>query len=172
VNGSGISTRGFKTGKLAISLRRKSRRADGAARTACSGIYSPRSRSGRLARKGCRSAPRRSSGAIAARFCASIRRAASASPIAVSVGWGAVKDDLFARGQPDQLGLGFAWNKTNIAAVGQPARTAEFVAESYARYAVLAALRIGPDIQLYNHPALAADSGPAAVFSLHSTASF
>jgi carbohydrate-selective porin OprB len=172
VNGSGISTRGFKTGKLAyfsaaqIAPRR------------WSGTYSllrylqpaiPE-RPSRL--QGCRSAPRRSSGAIAARFCASIRRAASASPIAVSVGWGVVKDDLFARGQPDQLGLGFAWNKTNIAAVGQPARTAEFVAESYARYAVLAALRIGPDIQLYNHPALAAGFGPAAVFSLHSTASF
>ena len=95
-----------------------------------------------------------------------------ASSIETSVAGGVVEDDPLGRGRPDQIGFGLAWNKTNIAAVAQPARGSELVAEVYATYAVFDALKVGPDLQLYNHPALAPGSGPAAVFILRGTASF
>ncbi len=96
----------------------------------------------------------------------------SASPIASSVAGGIVADDPLARGEPDQIGLGIAWNQTNLKALGQPARRSELVAELYANYAVFRGLKIGPDIQLYDHPALATGAGMAAVFTLRATASF
>jgi porin len=95
-----------------------------------------------------------------------------ASPIAVSVAWGVVEDDPTGRGRSDQIGLGFGWNNTNLKAVGRPARSAELVVELYANCAVSQAFKIGPDIQVYPRPALAARSGPAAVFTIRGTASF
>jgi hypothetical protein len=112
---------------------------------------------------------------IAAKWAAILRvntASGFASPIATSVAWGVIEDDPFGRGRPDQIGFGFAWNQTNIKAVGQPARSAELVAEIYASYALFDGLKVGPDLQLYNHPALAPGSGAAAVFTLRGTASF
>jgi hypothetical protein len=94
------------------------------------------------------------------------------STIIASVAWGAIRNDPFAHDPLDQLGLGVAWNKTNLAVVAQPARGAEWVAESYYNYTIFKGLQIGPDLQFYFNPALAPDSGPEAVFTLRTTATF
>jgi hypothetical protein len=50
-------------------------------------------------------------------------------------------------------GLGVFWDKTNLKAVAQPARNAEWGAELYYNYALFKALWVTPDIQLYFDPA-------------------
>jgi len=96
----------------------------------------------------------------------------AANPIRTSVAAGVVREDVFGRERPDQLGLGLSWNKTNLKAVTQPARNGELVAEAFVNYALLDRLKVGPDLQLYDHPALAPGSAAAAVISLRATASF
>jgi porin len=85
---------------------------------------------------------------------------------------GAVRDDPFVRNPLDQIGLGIAWNKTNVAAAGEPARNAEWVVEIYYDYTVFKGFQIGPDIQAYPNPALAPTFGREAVFTLRATATF
>ena len=94
------------------------------------------------------------------------------SPIATSVSWGVVRNNPFRHDPVDQLGLGIAWNKTNLAAVEEPARNAEWVAEIYYDYTVFKGLQIAPDLQFYFDPALAPASGPEMVFTLRATATF
>ncbi len=94
------------------------------------------------------------------------------NPIETSVAWGIIRNDPFVHEPLDQLGLGVAWNKTNLAAVGEPARNAEWVAEAYYNYTVFKGLQISPDIQLYFNPALAPAADPEAVFTLRATATF
>ena len=64
------------------------------------------------------------------------------------------------------------WDKTNPKAVTQPARNAEWGAELYYSYTVFKGLRLTPDIQLYFDPALKPRAGPAAVFTMRTTAFF
>jgi hypothetical protein len=94
------------------------------------------------------------------------------SAIATSLAWGVVVNGPLARRPFDQIGLGFARNRTNLQAVDLPARNSEFVAEIYYNYAAFRGLRVGPDIQLYADPALAPVSGPVAVLTLRGTALF
>jgi hypothetical protein len=94
------------------------------------------------------------------------------STIATSVAWGVIRNDPFVHNPLDQLGLGIAWNKTNIGTVGEPARSAEWVAEIYYDYTVFKGLQIAPDIQAYPQPALAQTFGPEAVFTLRATVTF
>jgi hypothetical protein len=96
----------------------------------------------------------------------------AAIPIKTSVAGGVVRDDPFGRERPDQLGFGIAWNQTNFKAVTQPAHRAELVAEVFANYAVFDRLKLGPDLQLYDHPALAPGTSTAVVVTLRATASF
>jgi hypothetical protein len=96
----------------------------------------------------------------------------AANAIRTSVAGGVVRDDPFGRERPDQLGFGLAWNKTNHAALMQPAHAAELVLETFFNYALFDRLKIGPDLQLYDHPALAPGSSTAVVFTLRATASF
>jgi carbohydrate-selective porin OprB len=56
--------------------------------------------------------------------------------------------------------------------VGQPARNANGGAELYYNYAFFKALWLTPDIQLYFDPALKPGAGPAAVFTIRTTAFF
>jgi hypothetical protein len=94
------------------------------------------------------------------------------NPIETSVAWGVVRNDPFVHDPLDQVGLGVACNKTNPAAVAQPARDAEWIAEIYYNYTVFKGLQLAPDIQLYANPALTPTSGPEAVFTLRATATF
>lgn len=94
------------------------------------------------------------------------------NPIETSVAWGIIRNDPFTHDPLDQIGLGAAWNQTNPAAVGEPARNAEWIAEFYYNYTVFKGLQLTPDIQLYVNPALAPSSGPEAVFTLRATATF
>jgi len=96
----------------------------------------------------------------------------TATPIETSVSWGGIYNNPFERNKLDQVGLGIFWDKTNLKAVGQPARNAEWGAELYYSYTVFKGLRLTPDIQLYFDPALRPGAGPAAVFTIRTTAFF
>ena len=94
------------------------------------------------------------------------------SPIASSIAGGVIRNDPFTHDPLDQIGLGVARNRTNTAALDQPARHAEWVADAYYNYTVFKGLQLSPDIQLYANPALAPGAGPEAVFTLRVTATF
>jgi len=59
-----------------------------------------------------------------------------------------------------------------LKAVGQPARNAEWGSELYYSYTIFKGLRLTPDVQLYFDPALKPGAGPAAVFTIRTTAFF
>jgi len=96
----------------------------------------------------------------------------TANPIETSVAWGGIYNNPLGRNKLDQIGLGIFWDKTNLKAVGQPARNAEWGAELYYSYTVFKGLRLTPDAQLYCDPALHPGAGPAAVFTIRTTAFF
>jgi carbohydrate-selective porin OprB len=54
----------------------------------------------------------------------------------------------------------------------QPARNAEWGTEFYYNYTIFKGLWITPDVQLYFDPALKPGAGPAAVFTIRTTAFF
>ena len=96
----------------------------------------------------------------------------TAIPIEASVAWGGICNDPIHHNRLDQLGLGVFWNKTNLAALSQPARNAEWGSEIYYRFTIFKGLRFTPDIQFYFDSALHPGSGPAAVFAVRTTAFF
>ena len=96
----------------------------------------------------------------------------TAIPIEASVAWGGIYNNPFERNKLDQAGLGIFWDKTNLKAVAQPARNAEWGAELYYSYTIFKGLRLTPDVQLYFDPALKPGAGPAAVFTIRTTALF
>jgi carbohydrate-selective porin OprB len=96
----------------------------------------------------------------------------TAIPIEASVAWGGIYNNPFRHNKLDQLGLGIFWNKTNLAALSQPARNAEWGSEIYYNFTIFKGLRFTPDVQLYFDPALHPGSGPAAVFTIRTTAFF
>ena len=96
----------------------------------------------------------------------------TAIPIEASVAWGGIYNNPFERNKLDQVGLGIFWDKTNLKAVAQPARNAEWGAELYYSYTIFKGLRLTPDIQFYFDPALKPGAGPAAIFTIRTTAFF
>lgn len=96
----------------------------------------------------------------------------TAIPIEASVAWGGIYNNPFERNKLDQAGLGIFWDKTNLKAVAQPARNAEWGAELYYSYTIFKGLRLTPDVQLYFDPALKPGAGPAAIFTIRTTAFF
>jgi hypothetical protein len=95
-----------------------------------------------------------------------------AIPIETSVAFGGIVHNPFGRNRLDQAGIGVAWDQTNQAAVGAPARGSEWVSELYYSYTVFKALQLTPDLQVYFNPALAPNTSVAAVFSLGATLNF
>ena len=93
-------------------------------------------------------------------------------PVETSVAWGGICNDPFGRNKLDQVGLGVFWDKTNLKAVSQPARSAEWGSELYYNYVLFKGLWLTPDVQLYFDPALPPGAGPAAVFTIRTTAFF
>jgi hypothetical protein len=87
----------------------------------------------------------------------------TAIPIPASVALDAICNNPFHHNRLDQLGPGVFWDKTNLAALSQPARNAEWGSEG---------LRLTPDFQLDFDPALHPGSGPAAVLTVRTTAFF
>jgi hypothetical protein len=96
----------------------------------------------------------------------------NAIPIETSVSWGAICNDPFARNPLDRAALGSFWDKTNLKAVAQAARNAEWGTELYYHYTIFKGVRLTPDIQLYFNPALNPRTGAAAVFTIRTTAFF
>jgi hypothetical protein len=99
---------------------------------------------------------------------------ASGSAIAIetSIALGGIIKDPLGRNDLDQAGLGFAWNRTNIAVAGASARRGEEVSELYYNVTVFKALQVTPDLQVYIKPALAPDTNFAVVVTLRTTLSF
>jgi Carbohydrate-selective porin, OprB family len=172
LGGSGLSTRGIATGKLAYFVAAQ------ASPNALGGSYSllwyvqpavpamPTSAQG-ISFNAVRNISRKLGLFLRVNHASGLT-----SAIETSLGWGIVINEPLARRPLDQVGLGFAWNETNLRAVDEPARGSEFVSEVYYSYAVFQGLRIGPDVQLYADRALARGAGPAAVLTLRGTAIF
>jgi Carbohydrate-selective porin, OprB family len=91
----------------------------------------------------------------------------SSTTIQSSVAGGLVLNDPLGRNPLDQIGLGTAWNKTNMSLhAGSFARQSETMMELYWATTLGSRLQITPDVQLYFQPALAPSSGMAAVFTI------
>jgi carbohydrate-selective porin OprB len=84
-----------------------------------------------------------------------------------SIAGGGVLNDPLGRNPLDQIGLGAAWNRTNLSLYANSfARPSETMIELYWATTFRSRLQITPDVQLYLQPALAPDAGVAAVFTL------
>src|SRR4029077_15135921 len=91
----------------------------------------------------------------------------SSSAIQSSVAAGLVLNNPLGRNPLDQIGLGTAWNKTNMSLYGGSfARQSETMVELYWATMLGSRLQITPDVQLYFQPALAPTAGMAAVFTI------
>ena len=74
------------------------------------------------------------------------------------------------RNSLDQIGLGYAYNKINETAVGEPlAHDAEQVFEAYWAWGFANRLTITPDVQFYINPALNQKSDYATAVGLRFT---
>ncbi|MBM3647315.1 MAG: carbohydrate porin [Alphaproteobacteria bacterium] len=83
-----------------------------------------------------------------------------------SVAGGGVLNDPLGRNPLDQIGLGLAWNKTNLGLYpGTFVRQSETMLELYWATTLGSRVQLTPDVQVYFQPALAPTSGVAAVFS-------
>ena len=96
----------------------------------------------------------------------------TAIPIETSVAWGGIRNNPYLRNKLDQVGFGVFWDKTNLKAVAQPARNAEWGADLYTTTRSSRLYGITPDIQLYFDPALHPGSDPAAVVTIRTAALF
>jgi len=96
-------------------------------------------------------------------------------PVETSANIGAVRNDPFNRSPSDQLGLAFGWNKNDFifnGVTGANSRKDEYVTELYYNYTFFKGLILTPDVQVYFDPALAPNTGTAAVFTLRATIFF
>ncbi len=92
------------------------------------------------------------------------------SPIATSIAAGVVYNNPFNFGAKDQIGVGVAWNATNMAAFAGPSvRVSETVAEVYYNHVLFKFLQVGPDVQVIFNPALYPRAGTAGVFTFRIT---
>lgn len=86
---------------------------------------------------------------------------------------GGVYNNPLDRNPLDQIGLAYAYNKIDEAAVGEPiSHKAEQIVEAYWAWGIGDLLTITPDIQLYINPALNQKSDYGVVTSLRATLFF
>ena len=93
----------------------------------------------------------------------------------ISQSWvfGGVYNNPLDRNPLDQIGLAYAYNKVDEAAIGEPlAHKAEQVVEAYWAWGIGDMLTITPDVQLYINPALNQKSEYGVVTSLRATVFF
>src|SRR6516225_9704240 len=74
-------------------------------------------------------------------FLRANRAGGTAIPIETSVAWGVIYNNPLGRNKLDQAGLGIFCDKTNLKAVGQPARNAEWGSELYYSYTIFFTIR-------------------------------
>ena len=99
----------------------------------------------------------------------------SGSTEEISQSWviGGVYNNPLDRNPLDQIGLAYAYNKLDEAAVGEPlAHKAEQIVEAYWAWGIGNMLTITPDVQLYINPALNQKSDYGVVTSLRATVFF
>lgn len=96
-------------------------------------------------------------------------------PLKTSIAAGGVRNNPFGFSPNDQAGIGIAWDQTNPRAVGMipgGMRGGEWGSELYYSYTVIKGLSLTPDVQVFWNPALLANNGPAAVFTIRTTLFF
>jgi hypothetical protein len=125
VAGDALSTRGFRTGKYAHFMAGEwaPNFLGGGAYTLL-GLASPQCRSNR-ASSGVSFNAVQNIDSKRGLFLRINGASGTAIPIESSVAWGGTYNDPLGRNKLDQVGLGIFWDKTNLKAVGQPARNAE-----------------------------------------------
>jgi carbohydrate-selective porin OprB len=97
----------------------------------------------------------------------------SSFAIQSSIAGGAILNDPLRRNPRDQIGLGMAWNATNMSLYsGTFVRPSETMMEIYWAWSAHNALLITPNIQLYLEPALMPSDNLAAVFTIRVTQLF
>ena len=97
----------------------------------------------------------------------------SSFPIQSSIAGGGVYNDPLRRSPYDQIGLGMAWNATNMSVFqGTIVRPSETMLELYWTWSVFKTTLITPNVQLYLQPALSPSDSAAAVFTIRLTQLF
>lgn len=99
----------------------------------------------------------------------------SGSTAEINQSWvlGTVLNNPIDRNPLDQIGLAFAYNKIDEAAVGEPLNSnSEKVIEAYWAWGISKWMTLTPDIQFYIDPALNPKSDTATVVSLRGTVFF
>jgi carbohydrate-selective porin OprB len=97
----------------------------------------------------------------------------SSFAIQSSIAGGAILNDPLKRNPRDQIGLGMAWNATNMSLYsGTFVRPSETMMEVYWAWSAHNTLLITPNIQLYLEPALMPSDNLAAVFTIRVTQLF
>jgi hypothetical protein len=173
VSGNALSTRGFSTGKYAYFMA-----GEWAPNILGGGAYSLLGYSQPSVPQQPSNSPGVSFNAVQnfdpkwGLFLRANGASGTAIPIATSVAWGGIYNNPFGRNHLDQVGLGVFWDKTNLKAVAQPAHHAEWGTELYHSYVLFKGLWFTPDVQIYFDPALHPGAGPAAVFTIRTTAFF
>ena len=173
VTGDALSTRGFRTGKYAYFMA-----GEWAPNFLGGGAYSLLGYSQPAVPQQPSNSPGISFNAVQnfdpkwGLFLRTNATSGATTPIETSVAWGGIYNNPFGRNHLDQVGLGVFWDKTNLKAVAQPARNGEWGAEFYNNYVLFKGLWFTPDIQVYFDPALHPGAGPAAVFTIRTTALF
>ncbi|MGY3450498.1 carbohydrate porin [Bradyrhizobium sp. USDA 4353] len=105
---------------------------------------------------------------------ARINTASGPTPvIATSVAFGFVYNNPLGLGSRDQLGVGLAWNKTNLSAfAGQNVRESESAVELYYNLVLSKFLQVGPSFQVIINPALHPGRSTAEVLTLRASGLF
>jgi len=97
----------------------------------------------------------------------------SSFPIQSSIAGGGVYNDPLRRSPYDQIGLGMAWNATNMSVFqGAIVRPSETMLELYWTWSDFKTTLITPNVQLYLQPALSPSDSAAAVFTIRLTQLF
>ncbi len=97
----------------------------------------------------------------------------SSFPIQSSIAGGFVYNDPLQRNPHDQIGVGLAWNKTNMSLYSDTfARPSETMFEVYWAWSTYNAFLVTPNVQLYLQPALTPSQSVAAVFTIRFTQLF
>jgi hypothetical protein len=76
----------------------------------------------------------------------------TAVPIETSIAWGGIYNNPLERNKLDQVGLGLFWDKTNLKAVAQPARSAEMGSRTLLQLHPLQSLAVDPRLSALFRP--------------------
>jgi hypothetical protein len=148
-----LTTRGFSTRKYAYFGEGEwwPNFLDGGI-TASSGIPNHRCRSSRPTPKACLSTGFQKIDAKWGLFLRANGASGTAVPIETSIAWGGIYNNPLERNKLDQVGLGLFWDKTNLKAVAQPARSAEMGSRTLLQLHPLQSLAVDPRLSALFRP--------------------